>query len=211
MPFTSTMLGRPRKPRSIRPPAKGFRFLIRSKAIARTGSSRLPKPAPGQSASTAPSIRMSRTSSPKQRFKKATFEVANSAVYGVNAPNTSFTVNSGAILQGGIAGTVAINQFTLQSGATLNIAGNAPAGQGFSVFTIDAAQASFESRQQALVQYGAERRIGATHRPSGAQPRDRRRSRRDSRDEFRRRRRRDGRPRRHPTGRGDQRRHDDAQ
>ena len=57
------------------------------------------------------------------------FEVANNAVYGVNAGNTSFAVNSGAILQGGIAGTVATNQFMLQSGATLNIAGNAPAGR----------------------------------------------------------------------------------
>ena len=104
--------------------------------------------------------------------QEGSFEVAHSAVYGVNAPNTSFTVNPGAILQGGVAGTVAVNQFTLQSGATLNIAGNAPPAQGFSVFTIDAAQASFEFWQQALVQYGAERRIRATHRPSGAQPRD---------------------------------------
>ena len=68
----------------------------------------------------------------------------------MNAPNTSFTVNPGAILQGGIAGTVATNQFTLQSGATLNIAGNAPPAQGFSVFTIDAAQASFESGSRIL-------------------------------------------------------------
>ena len=78
------------------------------------------------------------------------FEVANNAVYGVNAANTSFTVNSGAILQGGIAGTVATNQFMLQSGATLNIAGNAPAGTPFSVFTIDAAQASFQSGSRIL-------------------------------------------------------------
>jgi outer membrane autotransporter protein len=77
--------------------------------------------------------------------QEGSFEVAHSAVYGVNAPNTSFTVNSGAILQGGVAGTVAANQFTLQSGATFNIAGNAPPAQGFSVFTIDAAQASFQS------------------------------------------------------------------
>ena len=82
--------------------------------------------------------------------QEGSFEVAHSAVYGVNAPNTSFTVNPGAILQGGVAGTVAINQFTLQSGATLNIAGNAPPAQGFSVFTIDAAQASFESGSRLL-------------------------------------------------------------
>ena len=84
------------------------------------------------------------------RVQEGTFEVANSAVYGVNAPSTSFAVNSGAILQGGIAGTVAASQFTLQSGATLNIAGNAPAGSPFSVFTIDAAQASFQSSSRIL-------------------------------------------------------------
>ncbi len=72
------------------------------------------------------------------------FEVANGAVYGVNAPNTSFTVNPGAVLQGGIAGMVATEQFALQSGATLNIAGDAPAGSPFSVFTIDAQTAAFE-------------------------------------------------------------------
>ena len=79
-----------------------------------------------------------------------TFEVAHGAVYGVNAPSTSFTVNPGAILQGGIAGTVAANQFTLQSGATLNIAGNAPAGSPFSVFTIDAHTAAFEQGSEIL-------------------------------------------------------------
>ena len=82
--------------------------------------------------------------------QEGSFEVAHNAVYGVNAPNTSFAVNPGAILQGGIAGTVATNQFTLQSGATLNIAGNAPAGSPFSVFTIDAAQASFQSGSRIL-------------------------------------------------------------
>ncbi len=82
--------------------------------------------------------------------QEGSFEVAHSAVYGVNAPNTSFTVNPGAILQGGDAGTVAANQFSLQSGATFNIAGNAPPAQGFSVFTIDAAQASFESGSRIL-------------------------------------------------------------
>ena len=68
----------------------------------------------------------------------------------VNAANTSFTVNPGATLQGGVAGTVAANQFTLQSGATLNIAGNAPIGSPFSVFTVDAAQASFQSGSRIL-------------------------------------------------------------
>jgi predicted outer membrane repeat protein len=82
--------------------------------------------------------------------QEGTFEVAHNAVYGVNAPNTSFTVNSGAILQGGVAGTVAASQFMLQSGATFNIAGNAPPSQGFSVFTIDAAQASFQSGSRTL-------------------------------------------------------------
>ncbi len=82
--------------------------------------------------------------------QEGSFEVAHSAVYGVNAPNTNFTVNPGAILQGGVAGTVAVNQFTLQSGATFNIAGNAPPAQGFSVFTIDAARASFESGSRIL-------------------------------------------------------------
>ena len=82
--------------------------------------------------------------------QEGTFEVANGAVYGVNAPNTSFTVNSGAILQGGIAGTVATNQFMLPSGATLNIAGNAPAGSPFSVFTIDARTAAFEQGSEIL-------------------------------------------------------------
>ena len=154
---------------------------------------------------------MSRTSSRKQRCKKATFEVAHNAVYGVNAPNTSFTVNPGAILQGGVAGTVAANQFTLQSGATFNIAGNAPPAQGFSVFTIDAAQASFESGSRLLfntelndasVQHTdllvlshaitdapggiVVTNFGGTGGETGA-------------------------PRRHPTGRGDQRRHDNAQ
>jgi outer membrane autotransporter protein len=78
------------------------------------------------------------------------FEVAHNAVYGVNAANTSFTVNPGATLRGGVAGTVAANQFTLQSGATLNIAGNASVGSPFSVFTIDAAQASFQSGSRIL-------------------------------------------------------------
>ena len=82
--------------------------------------------------------------------QEGSFEVAHSAVYGVNAPNTSFTVNPGATLQGGVAGTVAVNQFTLQSGATFNIAGNAPPAQGYSVFTIDAAQALFESGSRLL-------------------------------------------------------------
>ena len=82
--------------------------------------------------------------------QEGTFEVANGAVYGVNAPNTIFTVNSGAILQGGIAGTVATDQFMLPSGATLNIAGNAPAGSPFSVFTIDARTAAFEQGSEIL-------------------------------------------------------------
>ena len=82
--------------------------------------------------------------------QEGVFEVAHNAIYGVNAPNTSFTVNPGAILQGGVAGTVGASQFTLQSGAMFNIAGNAPPSEGFSVFTIDAAQASFESGSRIL-------------------------------------------------------------
>ncbi len=73
------------------------------------------------------------------------FEVDNNAVYGATAKlSGSFTVNSGATLQGGVAGTVATNQFTLQGGATLNIAGRAPPLAPPSVFTIDANTATFQ-------------------------------------------------------------------
>ena len=136
-------LGHPRKPHSMRPPAKGFRFLIRSRANAnRIVSVTKTGPGIGQ-LRRRPRQNVSNHLRPNNG-SRGSFEVANSAVYGVNAPNTSFTVNSGAILQGGIAGTVATNQFMLQSGATLNIAGNAPAGRHSASSRSMRPQASFE-------------------------------------------------------------------
>ncbi|MBV9014482.1 MAG: autotransporter domain-containing protein [Alphaproteobacteria bacterium] len=82
--------------------------------------------------------------------QQGTFEIAHGAVYGVDAPNTSFTVNSGTTLQGGVAGTVGTNQFTLQSDATLNIAGRVPAGQPFSVFMIDPGTSTFQAGSRLL-------------------------------------------------------------
>jgi len=76
--------------------------------------------------------------------EEGTFEVAHNAVYGVNSAGTSFTVDSGATLQGGVAGTVAANQFTLRDGGTLNIAGRTTPGQPFGVFTIAANTATFQ-------------------------------------------------------------------
>ena len=82
-----------------------------------------------------------------------TFEVAHGAVYGVNAESTSFTVNSGATLQGGVEGTVAANQFILQPDATLNIAGSTPAGSPFSVFTLATSSDSAIFEQGSLVKF----------------------------------------------------------
>lgn len=79
---------------------------------------------------------------------RGTFEVANSAEYGVRAANvgagtdTSFRVNSGAILQGGMMGTVHADQFVLSDGATLGIAGRQPDVRG--TFVINAFNATLE-------------------------------------------------------------------
>jgi hypothetical protein len=55
----------------------------------------------------------------------------------------------------------------LQSGATLNIAGNTPAGSPFSVFTINAHTAAFEQGSQIL--FNTELNDASVHhRPSGA-------------------------------------------
>ena len=85
-----------------------------------------------------------------------TFEVRNNAVYGVLAVTdvfqtapSSFTVDSGAILAGGIAGEVRANNFALNG--ILNIAGAAPAGSasgGFSNFTVTSSNVSFGAGSQ---------------------------------------------------------------
>ncbi|MEN3931051.1 autotransporter outer membrane beta-barrel domain-containing protein [Microvirga sp. W0021] len=75
------------------------------------------------------------------------FEVANNAVYGVHAADvgssaeTTFTTALGSTLQGGVAGTVLADQFTL--GGALNIAGDQTSVRG--VFTVDSNQVSFAS------------------------------------------------------------------
>jgi len=76
--------------------------------------------------------------------QSGTFAVRNNAVYGVLAADvaqtapTSFTVNSGATLAGGLAGEVRTDNFTLNG--ILNIAGSALPGSasgGFSIFTVN--------------------------------------------------------------------------
>ena len=84
-----------------------------------------------------------------------TFEVANAAAYGDRAAdvgdtiNTStFTVDSGATLQGGVFGAVLADQVTFKDGATLNLAGRQPNVR--SVFGIDAANVNFVPGSQIL-------------------------------------------------------------
>ena len=76
-----------------------------------------------------------------------TFEVANGAAYGDRAAdvggnaNSTFTVDAGAALQGGVFGAVVADQVNFQDGATLNLAGRQPDTR--SVFGIDAANVNF--------------------------------------------------------------------
>ena len=87
-----------------------------------------------------------------------TFVVRNNAVYGAlaadvggTAGESSFTVDSGATLAGGIAGEVRADNFVLDG--TLNIAGAAPPGNasgGFSIFTVTSNNVSFGSGSQVL-------------------------------------------------------------
>src|SRR5262245_17716066 len=78
-----------------------------------------------------------------------TFEIANNAVYGVRAADvggtagpSTFTTNPGTTLQGGVLGTVRVDEFTL--GGTLSIAGRAAPGAPFSTFTIDTVSNTFQ-------------------------------------------------------------------
>ena len=89
--------------------------------------------------------------------QEGTFAVRNNAVYGVLAADvgettpSSFTVDSGAILAGGIAGEVRADDFALNG--TLNIAGSAPPGSasgGFSTFTVTSNNVSFGAGSQVL-------------------------------------------------------------
>ena len=86
-----------------------------------------------------------------------TFAVQNDAIYGVLAADvgqtspTSFTVDAGATLAGGIAGQVRADNFVLDG--TLNIAGAAPPGSasgGFSNFTVTSNNVSFGAGSQVL-------------------------------------------------------------
>lgn len=78
-----------------------------------------------------------------------TFEVANAAAYGVRAANinvngttpSTFTVDSGATLQGGVFGAIVADQVTFQNGSVINLAGRQPGVR--SVFGIDAANVQF--------------------------------------------------------------------
>ena len=85
------------------------------------------------------------------------FAVRNDAVYGVLAADvgqtepTSFTVDSGATLAGGIIGTVRADNFALNG--TLNIAGAAVPGTasgGFSTFNVVSSNVSFGAGSQVL-------------------------------------------------------------
>ena len=78
-----------------------------------------------------------------------TFEVANSATYGMRASdaNTSasepstFTADQGSTVQGGGAGTIVADDVTFRGGSILNLAGRQPNVRG--VFGIEAANISF--------------------------------------------------------------------
>jgi len=85
------------------------------------------------------------------------FAVQNNAVFGALAADvdqvalSSFTVDSGAALVGGLAGEVRADNFTLNG--ILNIAGSALPGSasgGFSTFTVTSNSASFGSGSQIL-------------------------------------------------------------
>jgi len=90
--------------------------------------------------------------------QEGTFAVRNNAVYGalgadvsVAMPESSFTVDSGATLAGGIAGEVRADDFALNG--TLNIAGAASPGNasgGFSTFTVTSSDVSFGAGSQVL-------------------------------------------------------------
>ena len=89
--------------------------------------------------------------------QEGTFEVRNNAVYGALAADvsqtvpSSFTVDSGATLAGGMAGEVRADDFALNG--TLNIAGSAPPGNasgGFSTFTVTSNNVSFGTGSQVL-------------------------------------------------------------
>ncbi|MFC0696888.1 autotransporter outer membrane beta-barrel domain-containing protein [Paraburkholderia humisilvae] len=81
-----------------------------------------------------------------------TFEVANGAVYGVHATtvggtsDSTFATAAGTTLQGGVAGTVIADQFTL--GGSLSVAGRQPGARG--VFTVDSNHATFSPGSQVL-------------------------------------------------------------
>ena len=86
-----------------------------------------------------------------------TFAVRNNAVYGALAADvsqttpSSFTVDAGATLAGGIAGEVRADNFALNG--TLNIAGTSPPGSasgGFSTFTVTSNNVSFGTGSQVL-------------------------------------------------------------
>ncbi|MFC0577253.1 autotransporter outer membrane beta-barrel domain-containing protein [Paraburkholderia solisilvae] len=81
-----------------------------------------------------------------------TFEVANGAIYGVHAATVGGTSDSmfatagGTTIQGGVAGTVIADQFTL--GGNLSVAGRQPGARG--VFTVDSNHATFSPGSQVL-------------------------------------------------------------
>lgn len=84
--------------------------------------------------------------------QSGTLEVSNQAVYGMTsaqageAAPTSFSVDAGAILAGGLAGTVNADAFTLYG--NLNIAGAQSATRG--IFTINSNNVTFGAGSQVL-------------------------------------------------------------
>src|SRR5262245_5609429 len=99
--------------------------------------------------------------------QEGTFEITNNAVYGVRAADvggtagpSTFTTNPGTTLQGGVLGTVRVDDFTL--GGTLNIAGRAPPGAPFSTFTIDTVSNTFQPGN--LIRFNT--RLDADNSPS---------------------------------------------